>query len=244
MAGIYETRCRRASLILMVVDDFSNKSITDGVLSIQADNGQRPIKKEHGIYVFLDMPQGRTHIYVDGVYYRKQCLEVFIQEGQEGVMLPVRMIPDKQYPIPTGTCCLSGKTKAGQILRFYWKAAPKPWKLLRDYQQGDVIEIFTGNVTVEYRMLYLEDKGERGEFFETQGAEEQKYWLRHPLSSSYKKIGTKIYPVYSMTADEEGEFFLPMAGNFIGKTEVCCDLGNGIKKSFSVEAGKINCLEF
>lgn len=243
MAGIYEKRCRRASLILVMIDDFTDRNITDSALSIQADNGQRPIKKENGVYIFINMPQGSAGICVEGFYYRKKRIEVFVKEGQEGVICPVRMTPNRQYPIPADTCCLEGRAEPGQMLKFYRRNEPKPWKLLKNYEQEAFIEIFTGGPAAEYRVLYLEEKGERGEFFETKEADGQKYRLESPLTSAYKKIGTKIYPVYSVTADEQGEFFLPIAGAFTGETELCCYVGEGTKKIVSVEAGKRNRLE-
>ena len=243
MAWISEKRCLRASLVLVMLDDFTDRKITDSSLIIRSGNGLAPVKKGNGIYIFMNLPEGNLGFFAEGPYYCRKELDVWIEAGQEGVIYPVRLTPNRYYPVPSGTCCLEGHTEPGEKLLFYRSNEPKPWKLLKNYEKEKTIEIFTGSSqSVEYRMLYLEGKDGKGEFFEVEHADGQQYHLKAPLKSEYKKIGSKIYPVYTVTADENGDFFLPVAGFTTGEIELVCRMGNGKSSTFQVEAGKRNRL--
>ena len=66
--------------------------------------------------------------------------------------------------------------------------------------------------------------------------------MDRPLQNSYKKIGTRVIPVYETCTDRNGDFFLLLPQGESGGGEYAVSVGaSGSRESVvKLEAGKIN----
>lgn len=206
---------KELSLVVLAIDDFTDRVITgSGIRMVTEEGGKRSIRKADGYHVFCDLPAQEITICVEGPMYQKQQIRVKPDGGKQ--IVRVRMIPGPAYPIPGGTTCVRGKAEPGTELRFYFPDPKKSCKLLRDYdpeKHKDRMGLFrpSGIFPEGKRMCICARKG-KAEFFRVLDREEEECVLEHPLSQAYRKIGTSVYPVYETKAGEDGRFYLYLRG--------------------------------
>lgn len=214
---------KRVSLIVQVIDDFTEKPLSGSRGRIWIPGNAAPIVKTEGYYVFVNIREPAVELHVENPLYHPRQMTVYLAElGRTDPIIKVRLLPNRCYPIPSGTTCIKGKAEPGSQIRVLAREKGKILKLLVEYggRMSDDRRRLTiynpDNADLDGRCFLIEDKDKKhSEYFtvaRTLEGETKSYLLSQPLLSSYKKIGTSIYPVHITQADEEGNFFLLLSG--------------------------------
>ena len=223
---------RKVSLALLPIDDFTGRIIKGSQLRVYLkEENISSIRKQDGYHVFCNLSGSETEVCLEGPLYQKQILRLPI--GQEkSKIYPVRMLPGISYPLPKGTTTVSGTLPEGSVLRLFTSGQKRSYKLLNDYDpsiQGEELSLFRPfEMSLEGKTMCIRDKEKNHEFFKITDRKGNICILEHPLSKTYQKIGTGVYPVHEITGGEDGNFRLPI--NDLTGTEMCI--------GFLVRAGK------
>lgn len=241
----------KASLVVMLIDDFNNRMITGNKAKVSIADEKPPIQKPEGYSVFTNLSTGYKEVVIESSVYEGQVVPVTLTENDLPYsLLKVRLSPGRTYLLPSGTTCLEGRAMPGSQMRIFSRGGEKTWKLLEDYSYGAGNHLEIGiyhpeDHNLEGQILYIENRDQtKYEFLRILKAAGSggRYRLSFPLKNAYKKIGTAIYPVHLVCADEQGYFFLPIlnmkeeAAEFFYETE-----GAGQKmQSFLMRKGMVN----
>ncbi len=257
--GCKERVSINVSLVVAAVDDFSNKPLSGSQLRVWIE-GERPaVPKDGGYYLFTNLRQQKAVLNLSGAMFHEQqiVLEQNKLEQYQGKALKVRMIPNRVYPIPHNTTCVQGKALPGTVIMAYNKKKENPFRLLYAYTAGkEEISIFhPEDMDLEGKAFCIQNKEKtKWEVFraaEQVDVKKAAYRLEKPLKFAYRKIGTAIYPIYILRADEKGEFYLPISdvnakkpvfifwvdGEEDGQTEI--ELQSGRVNYLDVQQGKV-----
>ncbi len=203
---------KTVSLVLLPIDDFSERVITGSGLRMYTEEGKKPsIRKEDGYHVFCDLTGENVRICIEGPLYQKQTLELPL--GKTPGIYQVRVLPNTSYPIPSGATCVRGTLQPGSRIRIFFPEQKKNYKLLYDYnpeKEGERLALFSPEkVKLEGKTLCIRNQ-DTEEFFRVKSQTDGICELEEALQKSYKKIGTGVYPVYEACAGEDGSFYLPI----------------------------------
>lgn len=217
---------RKVSLVIMLIDDITDKVITDAArVWIE---GQSPcIRKSEGYYVFTNLNGDRVSVQIQHGMYEQNTVEAELPgEGESYVMRKVRMTPGRGYRFPSGVSCVEGRAEPGSRIYLFSKEREKGLKLLYDYgeKDGKYISIYhTSDLQLEGKLLRIVGKdGAQSENFRILSKCGDQYVLERPLTQEYKKIGTTIYPIYEAQTDRSGRFFLPVCRLGTAAVPFCC----------------------
>ena len=242
---------RKAAFVLQVIDDFKNTPVKAGLVSVMLEDGRRPIQTAEGYFVFMDLLPGIYRVCLNGPIYQPLWIE--LEAGAAPCpVAAVRMLPGSTYPLPEGSCRISGTCAPGACVRLTYTWPDRPLKLLFDYEGGPVIRIFSPSAAaLDGRELCISGK----EFFtirQTLDMEDRVYLMDKPLKGSYKKGAAMISYTSSVHADDQGNFFMAVQNSsgkslngVIGipgkkKTEKAVELTGGqqlLLRNFSRESG-------
>ncbi len=250
MAG-REGFSKTVSLVVVAIDDFTNKPITGSNVRVYIQGASLPIKKPEGYFVFTNLRSGELVVHAEGGLYHSLNTECRLSDDAEGYkFIKIRMLPNRSYPIPEGTSCVEGMAEPHSDITLYSTDKAGAYKLLFDTKAGeDTISIYhTPDVEMEGRLLFITADGEKGDYFRVaslRDGEKLQYSLAEPLRNSYKKIGTSLYAVYETTADQTGRFFLPVKKMYKEKNEFICKAAGTqtVCKKCELEANKVNRLD-
>lgn len=240
------------SLVVAAIDDFNDKPISSNKLRVWIEGEKPAIQKEEGYYVFVNLQRREFVLNLEGGLYHKQQIYIDLLKFSQnaGKILKVRMIPNRSYPIPNNTTCIEGKAEKNKLILVYSEEYLEPYKLLYGYQSGDEnINIFhPDDVDIEGKNLLIKNKAETWtEFFRIDEKKEEKnlYRLSVPLKYDYKKIGTVIYPVFTIGTDKNGEFYLPLNHIRAEKTMFIFCMADETENQKQIEllAGKVNKID-
>ncbi|MEF9915807.1 MAG: hypothetical protein RR275_04895 [Lachnospiraceae bacterium] len=203
------------SAALFVIDDFTN-DVASCPLDIRANLIHKAVRKEDGYYLFMGIDKEQMEITISAPIYTTYHL--IIKQSDLDALNPivkVRIKPNKLYPLPAGTKCLSGKGTPGEELLFVVKQERSYLKLLFDYEGDSQIALYqTGNEDLDGQQIYIEHyenhTGEVGRICSTINSEKYLYQLETPFSSTYLKNTTKIYLVIKVIVDAEGTYYHPL----------------------------------
>lgn len=207
---------RKVSLILLPIDDFTGRIITGSKLRVYLkEENVSSIRKQDGYHIFCNISGSEAEICLEGPLYQKQILRLPIGQEKPKVY-PVRMFPGIAYPLPKETTIVSGTLPEGGVLKLVTFGQKRGCKLLHDYDpgvQGESLSLFRPFETfLVGRTMCIRDKEKNYEFFKITDQKGNICIPEHPLSKTYRKIGTGVYPVYEITGGEDGEFRLPING--------------------------------
>lgn len=239
---------KKVSLVIVPIDDFTEKVITGAVLIMYTERGKQPsIRKQDGYHVFCDLTGDTVRICADGPFYQKQTVEFPV--GDISKAYTIRMIPNASYPIPAGATCVRGKIKSQSRIRLFFPKQKKSYKLLYDYQpelhKNNLSVFCTEPVQLEGKTLCIANSEGKQEFFRVKEQHGENCRMEMPLAGEYRKIGTSIYPVYETYADEEGNFYLPIRSIPVENGSCSCLLANQdgteeIRREIILQSGKEN----
>ena len=207
---------RKVSLALLPIDDFTGRIIQGSQLRVYLKEGNiSSIRKKDGYHIFCNLSGSEAEICLEGPLYQKQILRLPIEQEKPKVY-SVRMLPGAAYPLPKGTTVVSGILPEGGVLRLFTLGQKRGCKLLHDYDpgiEGEGLSLFRPfEMLLAGKIMCIRDKDKNHEFFKITEHKGNICIPEHPLSKTYQKISTGVYPVYEITGGEGGEFRLPICG--------------------------------
>lgn len=213
----------KVSAVLLLIDDFTDKPITSITAQVSAEGHERALRKPEGYYVFTNLKGSQVTVTVQTPSYLPQKLTLNFKQLQgdaSSLVVKIRVKPGPGYSFPEGTTCLEGKTQPQARVWICSEEEKGTRKLLYDYEKGSrVISIYCPEKEeLEGRAFFIAKGSANGreELRLVTRCEEELlksgFVLENPLARSYKKIGTKLYPIYETEADTQGRYFLPVKG--------------------------------
>lgn len=241
----------RKSLVVLVIDDLTGKPVGADKVLVSIAGQRPPVVKPDGYRVFVNARETSFTLRCRSSVYYPWEEKVDLAERRPEDILVIRLKPNACYPVPDHVTCVAGQTCPEQRL-WFWYPNSGNFRLMQDYKSSgkghnNIIDIYhSERQEMEGRYFFISGTGKEGkEYFKISGRVDGKYRMDRELSGDYRKIGTVIVPVYEITADGRGEFFLPLAGNDKGIPEkeirlACQAEGEQEEKTFTLLAGRIN----
>lgn len=245
-------RCSK-SLVVQVIDDFTGKPVEGNKVIVSIAGHKYPVVKPDGYRVFVNLRETFFTLVCQSNIYNQWTGQINLSERDRDDILVIRMNPNGSYPLTDNVTVIAGQTQPWRHF-WFWYQDSKELRLMRDYDsQGqtnrNAIDIYyPEGQEMAGRYFFISEAGEEEkEFFKITGRVDDQYRLDRELSRDYRKIGTVIVPVYEITADAKGEFFLPLARNSYGTPEkeirmFCQAEGEQGEKVFTLLAGRITSI--
>ena len=218
---------RQVSLVVMLIDDLTDKVITDAA-RVRIEGFPAPVRKSEGYYVFTNLTGDGASVRIEHGMYEPKILQTDLPKEGEGYFLrKVRLTPGRCCRLPSGTTCVEGQAEPFAKIFMFSREGGGGMKLLYAYEGNGSrsISIYhPADIQLEGKLLHIEGKEDpQGEGFRIlERKDEGNYILEKPLSRGYKQIGTNIYPMYEAEADEKGRFFLPILRVGSQRAVFCC----------------------
>lgn len=250
MAAMDRVRMR-VGLVVQVLDDFTDRPVQGGGCRLWIDGAGPPFIRRDGYYVFVNLPEGTGTLHIEHPFYSPRSLTARFgrPEPSEPVM-KVRMSPGITYPVPGGATGVKGRAKRECPVQLVCREKSGYYKLLLEYGdpgKGRFIAIYNPDgADFDGRRFRIEGRdGSDWEYFtilHTAGGEDKFSLMDRSLQNSYKKIGTRVIPVYETRTDRNGDFFLLLPQGESGGGEYAVSVGGpGSREAVvKLEVGKIN----
>lgn len=246
------TICRKVSLVVIGIDDFTNQIVRDASLQVWIPGQPYPVRKTTGYYVFLDCPKESILVKLHAPFFYDTEITADLQgKRAEPLIVRVRLYPNRQYPFPREVFLLEGEAKPGSRIQVLGGSSPSV-QLMADYQKeerGKILQLFQSDrFCLDGKLFEICAKDDAcGEQFRiVQQLEEEIfcYCLAQPLEKNYKKVQTHIRPVAETIADVKGQYLLPLyCGE--GQPLLCkCFAGEKIQQKECVASGNRIRLDF
>lgn len=238
---------REVSLVLLPIDDFTDRIITGSQLRVYTrEDNVSSFRKPDGYHVFCDLVGSEVEICMEGPLYQKKILKLPIGL-EEPIVYQVRVLPGICYPLPQGTTVVRGVLPEGSVIRLFFPRQKRRCKLLYDYDPSihrEELSLFRPyEMSLEGKALCICEKEKDLEFFRVSDQKGNICILEHPLSKAYQKTSASVYPVYEAAAGEDGSFYLPISRLTEDETCVCVLMGTGEEEKtceIAIAAGKEN----
>ncbi|MEG2439984.1 MAG: hypothetical protein RSB37_00600 [Acetivibrio sp.] len=247
------------SFAVKVLDDYTQKILNGTHLSIEGCSSF-PIWKKEGFYLFVNVPLRQLVLKVEATNYITERISIDLDKMPgKYPLVKVYMKPSKSYALPDKTTCIEGKGRPYSNIKVFYNTNPNDYKLLYDYkkhrnpeEEKQICIYNPKNSDLEGKSFCIMDKEMKNmEEFRVQeviSQENNTYKMEEDLSLDYKKIGTRICPIFETKTDENGKFFLVIQD--IEREDAMCRFlqfsqgDNGkIEKEVLIKAGKVNLLE-
>lgn len=217
---------KKVSLVIMLIDDMTDKVITDAA-RVWIEGVPPCIRKSEGYYVFTDLEGERVFVRISHGMYEPKVVEIRLPgKGEPYAMRKVRMTPGRCYHLSAGTGCVEGRAEPGAKIHLFCKEGEKGLKLLYDYdgkKEKNISIYHPADMQLEGKLLRIVEKSKSSaETFRILAKDGEQYVLEEPLKRGYKKMETTIYPIYEAQADDKGRFFLPVGKIGASPAVFCC----------------------
>lgn len=198
------------SKVILLKDTFSEETVING-MQIRASYGGKPVLKQGGCCLFLNMEQEEFEVEIDSPIYRHKTVRLKADGGER--VEEIFLYPSEAYPVKAGSTGVHGSVLPETMLWFHLEESAEECKLLCDCHKGESrISIFKkGKTGRGKRFWYIWDKEKKaGEYFQAQeiSGEPEVYELTCPLETDYRKKNAVLYPAFVYITDETGEFYL------------------------------------
>ncbi len=223
----------KLSISVQLTDDLTGLPVKGSNARVWIDGQKPPIVKPDGRYIFVDVPEGEYTVNAEGGLYCRIGIRCTVTADKaENVTL--RMLPNKQYPMPSDSVLVEGKAAPGAALRIFPDDRSTAYKLLSGAEKGSrVVGIYHGEgINIEGKLLKIIAPDNSGEYIRIAAAEDgdrSEYRLDGELVSDYPKIGTVIVPVSECTADGNGGFMLMLRTGTGSGSSMTCEVIDGDK---------------
>lgn len=243
---------RKVSMVVIGIDDFSNKIVQDNSLQVWIPHHTPPIWKTAGYYVFLNAPTEIVTVRLYSPIFHSVEIQADLRvQTKEPLILSVRLYPNETYPFPKGITLVEGKAPAGSLVQVLGGNYPSV-KLVEDYKKDKddrKIRLFQPEglcLDEKCFEIFSKDGTDTQQFFIKQQIEEEMfgYLLKAPLQKDYPKGLTAIRPVAQTYANATGQYLVPVYCK--EGQEICCQCiyeKNTTKKS-SIVIGKRVLIDF
>lgn len=218
----------KLSLVIQLIDDFSDTIVREPSVLIRTEDGIRPIRKKEGYYVFLNLQQPTAIVHITSPQFQETWETIDLCSlNSLHPMIKIRLKPGENYRFPRETTYVVGSATPGSILRIMSEEMTDCYRLLKEYEGGESICIFNPTKSdIEGKDFCIVDtKKKTKEIFHVMcqlSSEEERYSIRKELTNEYQKVSTKIYPLILLKVGEDGNFFTPIP--FINKNEPVCQI--------------------
>lgn len=236
----------RMTLAVLLIDDFTNRVITDRQSWVQIDGEGTPLRKQGGYHVFLNLKSKRPVVKVKSFQYQPQ--EVPVELSQLNPLQPlvtIRMQPSSRYRFLQGTTLIEGCAEAGSTVRVECSDIMGYYHITRDYKkESPEISLFnSGTSDFVGRWFCARMKRVKDDFkLMGHGVDESNlYQLSEPLTHDYTKGEARVYPILYLRADEDGKFFGAIP--FFEKEHPACairSIDGVFERKLELEYGKLN----
>lgn len=244
----------KVSLAVQVMDGFTDSPIMGSGCRLRIDGAGPPLAQREGYRVFVNLPVREWTLRIESPCYYPQTLTVKPGELEPGSpVIKVRMMPDFTYPVPPGATCVRGRAGADRPIQLVCRDKGGHYKLLLEYDKpgrSHFIAIYNPDgVDLDGRRFLIEDReGVNREYFtilNTARGEDKFSRMDRALEHGYKKIGTRVTPVYTTRTDKNGNFFLLLPQGERAGGEYAVSAGDpGVSSAaVTLEAGKINDIQ-
>lgn len=208
---LYETKIRLSKAVLFR-DAFTGKPVSSGI-RIRSLSGGRTEKKGGGYFLFLDVDSPKFEIEAESPIYQRRRVCLMADHGEK--VEEIFMYPSPAYPLRAGNTVVRGQTVPGSVLRFYIEDERGCCRLINDYKKGEGEISFYLKGGISSTLWHIQEKQKKaGEYFSVKHVDDgsEIYVLGQPLKAAYRKKDTVIYTAQETIADENGEFYLLLAG--------------------------------
>jgi len=245
---IQDTVSFHASLVVIPVDDFTGKPVTGSKVRVFIPGQKPPVVKKEGYYVFINLTEPEVALHCESGLYHPRTEEIRLGETEELCVFRIRLSPNASYPIPSGTTCVTGTAVPGRRVRF--RCTDGAYKLLYEYRCAGEGSSYISLYNPEHRefagktfLIQDRDKKHR-EYFTVAGTDEEgRCRLSEPLQHDYKKVGSIIFPIYEVCANERGDFFLPIGNSGLAEAAWLWETeGEKEIREIILKPGQINSL--
>lgn len=240
----------RVSLVLLPIDDFTDKVITEKVVNVRiANSNLKPIRKQDGFIVFTNIEESDIVVIIGGYFYNTARVEIDMTRLNElSPIIKVRLKPNEQYYFPKNITCLRGKTTPNTTLTVIHKSKFNTFRLFEDNKKGSInIKIYNPiNLDLEGRDFIITDKSSKSkeEFTIVEYDDENKtYILNKSLKKEYKKEVCMIIKIDHIDVFEDGKFFLPLRNIVSGENTITIENNSKARKDIELEEGIINNID-
>lgn len=243
-----EKRLVKASLAVLVLDDFTGRRLRGAGVRVCVQGARGPIYKPEGYYVFTNLTMEEQVVCVEAWGYTRESCQVRLSRLDPLCpVIKVRLKPDRTYRLPEGTTVVEGSTWPESQIRLFLSRPEEGQRVLYDCQKGDrIIRIYNPEKQDQAgRIFFLTDRqGQVREEICIQNAlesEEDAYELKSPLENGYQKAQARLIPVHQVMSDQTGSFFLAFEC-WNGNGEEAVSMEIGITGSHSPWTGKIRII--
>ena len=204
------------SLVIVPIDDFTNRVITKNELKFSA-KGEKPAIWKQGFYIFLDLQQTEITLQVESKCYQKQEIHMSI-EGRETKILKLRMIPNERYRTNGSCTVVTGRGIPEEVVTFYSDELGQSFRLSKEYRRESFLEIYhAAGLDFTGKMVWI--KGREQDWFVTLGElseEVDNQYEIAPLQDDIRKLEASLYLVHETKCSADGSFYLLLPN---GKSE-------------------------
>ena len=202
----------RISVTVHLIDDLTGLAVTGSNARVWIEKQKPPIKKDGGVSVFTDLPEGRYTIIAEGGQYART--ETVCTVNAEGCTnITIRLVPNRVYPVPSDAVRIEGRAFPRAAVRIWQSDRTSALKLLSDAEKGSsVIGIYTNSeINIVGKLLKIASSADKSEYIRVLAVgnkERSEYILDRELIADYPKIGTAVMQVSECRADDNGDFML------------------------------------
>lgn len=231
----------KVSVVVVLVDDFTDAILPNGRGKVVVDGEKAPIPKNGGYYVFTNISKKEMVIRAEAFAYQSRRVTVDISESAKMKIIRIRLVPDKHYNLPEDATILYGTGKPGEVLELVCRENQTPLRLLKDYgRESQKIYMYNPmRFSIPERRMLITN-GNEYEILEVQSQNnEEEFLLETPLRKDYKKAEGLIYLIHEIHCNENGEYWVPLPKLIKKNEEIICEfIDNGkLKKPIKITYG-------
>ncbi len=196
------------SKVVLLRDAFTGMPVS-AEIQIHSLSGGSAEKKSGGYVLFLNVDSPEIEIEVNSPIYQYRKLSLKTDGGEEAE--EILLYPSPAWPLREGHTAVRGRAKPGSVLRCYLEDARESCRLLQDYRERENKISFylkRGTRSVFWHIRKKQEKS--GEYFHMRYLEgdHEYFQLFQPLTGSWQKKDTLLFPARESIADETGEIYL------------------------------------
>lgn len=238
---------RKVSLVVIPIDDFTNKIIKDKTIQITLVGlNVQPIKKEDGFYIFMDIKQNNVELIINAYSYN--VIKINIDTSKLNLLNPVvkvRLKPNNKYSFLNNTTCIRGKSEPNSKISIIQKCSSNIFRLFNDNKEDSQrLKIYNPlNIDLEGRSFIISEKNsEYREAFNIVEFDEfnEEYILDRNLTKVYQKETCEIIKIDYVDVFEDGNFFLPLNNITKEQNKIIIERQEGSKQTIELVEGIIN----
>ncbi|WP_294374625.1 hypothetical protein [uncultured Clostridium sp.] len=242
----------RVSLVLVPIDDFTDKVIIDKPVNMKIDGDtlNKPLKKVDGFFVFTNIMCERVVVTVSAYSYNSRKMEIDINKlNKLNPVVKVRLKPNNIYNFPKETTCIEGTAEPGTKIEIVYRCAANLFMLFKDNEKGESkLKIYNPlSIDLEGKTFIIGEKSKntKREEFTIISYDEKNdiYILDKALKKSYEKESCEILKVDYIDVFDDGKVFFPLKNFTDENNDIVIKINEHKKEKINLTYGIINKIE-